>query len=117
MYRSSPTHLGRPTSTDTSLMGSLAATSIVRAVLTLTDNRGPRVFFALEVSLFIVLFGCFTNLAWRQIATDVRGEDNIAPLLSQLMHARPTPPPMPPSTRLGRVALSEGDTGGARPIP
>ena len=50
-------------------------------------------------------------------SNDVRGEDSIAPLLSQLMHARPTPPPMPPSTRLGRVALSEGDTGGARPIP
>ena len=30
-------------------------------------------------------------------SNDVRGEDSIAPLLSQLMHARPTPPPMPPS--------------------
>ena len=55
-------------------MGALAATSIVRAVLTLTDNRGPRVFFTLEVSLFFVLVSCFTALAWSQIANDASGE-------------------------------------------
>ena len=50
-----------------------------RAVLTVTDGLGPRLFFVLEVVLYVVYIGCFIRLVWLQIATDASREDASGP--------------------------------------
>ena len=64
-----------PTSTDTSATGALAATTVCRAILSVTDGHGPRFFSVLEVVLYFVHVGCFIGLVWLQIATDTSRED------------------------------------------
>ena len=63
-----------PTSTDTSATGTLASSTVCRAILIVTDGLGPRLFSALEVVLYFVYFCCFIGLAWLQIATNTSRE-------------------------------------------
>lgn len=73
-----------PTSTDTSATGTLASSTVCRAILIVTDGLGPRLFSALEVVLYFVYFCCFIGLAWLQIATNTSREDASA---SVALHA------------------------------
>ena len=64
-----------PTSTDTPATGTLASSTVCRAILIVTDGLGPRLFSALEVVLYFVYFCCFIGLVWLQIATNTSRED------------------------------------------
>ena len=68
-------HRGPPTSTDTSATGALASSTVCRAILSVTDGRGPRFYAILEFVLYLVHVGCFTGLVWLQLDSDMSRED------------------------------------------
>ena len=77
-------HRCPPTSTDTSATGTLASSTVCRAILSVTDDRGPRLFAILEAVLYLVHVGCFTGLVWLQMASDMSTEDTS---MSVALHA------------------------------